>query len=168
MHSSVIGSSDPKSCVEESEIGAKLKDEVEDVEAEAGAEVKEEDTTEDDKIADDMATEEETMVEEMHKAAERQYFLRDRRRADLNIGDKESRKRHSLDNVPKRLETGSRGRENDKDDTLPDDEDVGKENETEDEKPEEEAKDEEEETWFKVGEQEARFEVVALGCILVS
>ena len=81
----------------------------------------------------------------------------------MGIGDKKSRKRHSSKNSPKQLETGSGGRENDKDNTLPEDVDVGKE----DEKPEEEVGDEKEETRFKVGEREVRFEVVAPGCILV-
>ena len=163
----MIGSSDPKLYVEESEIGAKTGTRADDAEAEAEAE--EDDTTDDDKTAG------ETVAEEIRKAAERRCLRRERRRADLDIGDKESGKRHSSDNTSKRLETGSGGRGNDKDDTLPDDEGAG------DEKPEEEADNErdeaegkteaegraeEEETWFEVGEREARFEVVAPSCIL--
>ena len=131
MHGKVIGSSDPKSCVEEIEAktGAraeKAEAEAEDIEAEAGAE--EEDTTEDGKTAGETAT------EEICRAAERQCLRREYRQADLEIGDKESRKRHSSDgNTSKRLKTGSGARENDKDDTLPDDQ--GKE---------------EVETWFEV------------------
>ena len=141
MHGNVIGSSDSKSCVEESEIGAKTG---------VGAEEEEEDTTGDGKTADDAGggkTADETAAEEIRKATERRCLRRERRRADLDIGDKENGKRHSSDdNTPKRLDTGRGGRE------------------TEDEKPEEEAGDEEVETWFEVGE--ARFEVVAPGCIL--
>ena len=149
MHGNVIGSSDPKSCVEESEIGAKIGVEVDDAEAEAAAEAEEEDTTDDDKTAD------ETAAEEIRKATERRRLRRERRRADLDIGDKERGKRHSSDdNIPKRLDMGSGGREIDKDDTLLEDD-------------EREAGNEEEETWFEVGEREARFEVVAPGCILV-
>ena len=71
MHGNVIGLSDPKSCVEESEIGAKTGVEVDDAEAEA----EEEDTTEDDKTADEA---EGTAAEEMCKAAERRYLRRER------------------------------------------------------------------------------------------
>ena len=145
MHGNVIGPSDPKSCVEESEIGAKTGVEVDDAEAEAAAEAEEEDTTDDDKTAG------ETAAEEIRKATERRCLRRERRRANLDIGDKESRKRHSSDdNIPKRLDMGSGGQETDKDDTLPEDNEGGRE-----------AGNEEEETWFEVGEREARFEVVA-------
>ena len=86
----------------------------------------------------------------------------------MDIGDKESRKRHSSDNAPKRLETGSRGREKDKDDTLPEDDEGGREvgNKKDEVEGETEAEEitEEEETRFKV--KEARFEIVAPGCIL--
>ena len=98
----------------------------------------------------------------------------------MDIGDKESGKRHSSDdNTPKRLDTGRGGREKDKDDTLPEDDEGGREagnerdeaeGETEveekagDEKTEEEGTRFKVETWFEVGE--ARFEVVAPGCIL--
>ena len=78
----------------------------------------------------------------------------------MDIGDKESGKRDSSDNVPKRLKIGSGGRENDKDDTLLED------NETKEGETEETEETEEEETRFKVREREARFEVVASGCIL--
>ena len=66
----MIGSSDPKSCVEESEIGAKTG-----VEVEAAAEAEEEDTTDDDKTADDIVGDKtgyETAAEEIRKATERQ------------------------------------------------------------------------------------------------
>ena len=88
----------------------------------------------------------------------------------MDIGDKESGKRHSSDNTPKRLETGSGGRENDKDDTLPDDErgrgaeDEKTEGDEAEGETEAEGRAEEEGTWFEV--REARFEVVAPGCIL--
>ena len=141
----MTGSSDPKLCVEESEIGAKTGARAEEAEAEAGAE--EEDTTEDSKMTGEMAPEEETAAEEIRRATERRYLRRERRRADLDIEDKESRKRHSLDNAPKRLKIGSGGRENDKDDALPEDEDVGKEvEEIKEDKMEENAGDEKVET----------------------
>ena len=89
MHGNVIRLSDPKSCVEESEIGAKTGVETE---AKAEAEVEEEDMTEDDKIAD------ETAAEEICKAMERRCLRRERWQADLDIEDKESGKRHSSDN----------------------------------------------------------------------
>ena len=142
MHGNVIASSDPKSCVEEIEIGAKT---------EARAE--------DDKTAG------ETAAEEIRRAMERQCLRWERRRADLDIGDKESGKRHSSDNIPKRLETGSGRRENDKEDTLPENDEGGREAEAEEETGEtkEIEEDKEVETWFEVGE--ARFEVVAPGAV---
>ena len=136
VHGNVIGSLDPKSCVEK-------------IEAKTGvdAEAEERDTIEDDKIADDARGSkiaDEMVAEGIRKATERQCLWREHRRADLDIGDKESGKRHSSDgNISKRLKTGSGAREKDKDDTLPDDE-GGRE--VEDKKPEEEAGDEEEET----------------------
>ena len=160
MHDNVIGSSDPKSCVEETEIGAKTEVRADEAEAE------EEDTAEDDKTANEA---EEMAAEEMRKATERRCLRRERRRADLVIGDKESGKRHSSDdNTPKRLDTGRGGKEAEDEKTEEDEaegeteaEETGKAEETE-----EPAGDEEVETWFKVGERQARFEVVAPGCIL--
>ena len=151
VYGNVIGSSGPKLCVEESKIEAKIGVRAE-AEAEAG--VEEKDTT-----AGETATEEETAAEKICRGTERQCLWRERQRTDLDIGDKESGKRHSSDNVLKQLKTESGGRENDKDDTLLKDKDIGKEDETK-----EEARDEEVETWFEV--REARFEVVAPGCIL--
>ena len=63
VHSKVIGSSDPKSCVVESEIDAKT-----------GVEAEAEDITEDDRTADDAGdgkTVDETAAEEIHKVTER-------------------------------------------------------------------------------------------------
>ena len=62
----MIGSSDPKSYVE-------------DIEAKTGARAKEEDITEDDKTADETATAEETAAEEIRKATERRCLRRERR-----------------------------------------------------------------------------------------
>ena len=87
VHGNVIGSSDPKSCVEESEIGAKIG-----VEAEVEAE---------DITAGQTVTEEEIAAEDIRKAAERRCLRSECPRADLDIGDKESGKRHSSDNAPK-------------------------------------------------------------------
>ena len=70
MYGNVIGSSDPKSYVEESEIGAKTGARTEETEAEA----EEEDTTEDNKTAvgaGDGKTVDETAAEEIRKATER-------------------------------------------------------------------------------------------------
>ena len=61
VHGNVIGLSDPKSCVEESEIGAKTGARAEEAEAE--------DTTEDDK----------TTVEEIGRVTERRCLRRERR-----------------------------------------------------------------------------------------
>ena len=60
VYGSVIGSSDPKSCIEEVEI-----------------EVKTRARAEDNKIADDVGdgkTEDEIVAEEIHRATERQYL----------------------------------------------------------------------------------------------
>src|SRR5258706_4752624 len=73
VHDNVIGSSDPKSCVEaREEIGAKVETGAE-VEAEAEAEAEVENTTEDD-----------TAAEEIRKVAERHSLRRERRRAELD------------------------------------------------------------------------------------
>ena len=116
---------------------------MEEIEAKTGARAEEEDTTGGDKTAD------ETVVEEIRKVTERRCLRQERRRADLDIGDKERGKRHSSDNAPKRLKTGSRERENDKADTLPEDDEGGREAEdekTEEDETEEETRDEEVET----------------------
>ena len=112
-----MGSSDPKSCMEEIEICAKT-----------GA------RAEDDKTVD------ETAAEEIRRATERRCLRRERQPVDLDIGDKESGKRHSSDgNTSKRLKTGSGARGNNKADTLPEDHEGGRE-----------VEDEEVETWFEV------------------
>ena len=68
MHGNVIGSSDPKSYLEESELGAKTG---------VDAEAEEEDTTEDYKTAGETATEEETVAEEIWRAMERRCLRRE-------------------------------------------------------------------------------------------